>query len=354
MAVPSSGAISIQDLVDEFGGSTPHSISEYYRAGPLVPNVPTNSSIPESGTVTFSDYYGAVNASFISATGGSIATSGDYKVHTFTSAATFTVNDAGNSAGSNSIEYLTVGGGGGSAKGGGAGGGFRTNYPSPATGGLSVSATGYPIAVGAAGAPGGTPNSAIGANGGVSTVSSITSAGGGGGATYDPPSNRTGLAGASGGGGANGGGGGAGNTPPTSPSQGNAGGSSTGFGNGAGGGATSVGGNAVDSPGNYSGGSGGNGTANSITGSPVTYAGGGGGSLQGGVAQPAGAPQGGSGGGGNGAKGKDEFPAGPGPTAATAGTNGLGGGGGGGTPGTGTATPGVSGSGVVIIRYKFQ
>ena len=58
MAVPSSGAVSIQDLVDEFGGSTPHSISEYYRGGSLVPNVSANNSVPTSGAVSLTNFYG--------------------------------------------------------------------------------------------------------------------------------------------------------------------------------------------------------------------------------------------------------------------------------------------------------
>ena len=64
-------------------------------------------------------------ADYVSATGGTITTDGDYKVHTFSSSADFVVNKAGN------VEYLVVAGGGGAGKGdgavGGAGaGGFRT------------------------------------------------------------------------------------------------------------------------------------------------------------------------------------------------------------------------------------
>ena len=55
MAVPSSGAISIQDLVDEFGGSSPHSISEYYRGGGLVPDVSANNSVPTSGAISLTE-----------------------------------------------------------------------------------------------------------------------------------------------------------------------------------------------------------------------------------------------------------------------------------------------------------
>ena len=59
MAVPSSGALDFTDLQDEFGGSNPISISEYYRGGSLVPT--NNTDVPTSGTVALSDFYGAVN-----------------------------------------------------------------------------------------------------------------------------------------------------------------------------------------------------------------------------------------------------------------------------------------------------
>ena len=59
MPCPASGTISIQSLVDEFGGSVPHSMSEYYRNGGLVPG--NNTNVPESGEFSLSDCYSAVN-----------------------------------------------------------------------------------------------------------------------------------------------------------------------------------------------------------------------------------------------------------------------------------------------------
>ena len=59
MGTPASGAISIQDLADEFGGSVPHSLSEYYRNGGLVPF--NNTNIPTSGTISLSNCYAASN-----------------------------------------------------------------------------------------------------------------------------------------------------------------------------------------------------------------------------------------------------------------------------------------------------
>jgi|GEM_PF-2336046 len=49
MTTPASGEISIQDIVDEFGGSAPHALSEYYGAA---------SGVPTSGQITLSDFYG--------------------------------------------------------------------------------------------------------------------------------------------------------------------------------------------------------------------------------------------------------------------------------------------------------
>lgn len=49
MALQSSGAISLNDIRLEFGGSEPHSLSEYYGAA---------SGIPGSGSISFSNFYG--------------------------------------------------------------------------------------------------------------------------------------------------------------------------------------------------------------------------------------------------------------------------------------------------------
>jgi hypothetical protein len=301
-------------------------------------------------------------AEFVAATGGTITTCGNYKIHTFTSPGTFTVSSAGNSSGSNSVDYMVVagGGGGGSARGGGGGaGGFRESVPSPAAwtasplanpnGALPVSVQGYPISVGGGGAgePGPTNNGA-GTQGTPSVFSTITSTGGGGGRDDDSPA--PGNPGTNGGSGGGAGGGanplnisGTGNTPPTSPPQGNNGGSAVGNGpgpigniGGGGGGATQAGFNHT-SPGNE--GKGGAGGTTSISSSSTTYAGGGG---AGAAFSPLGSI-GGPGGGGNGGA--------PG-AAGSNGTTNTGGGAGGGACGANAG--GSGGSGIVIIRYKFQ
>jgi len=282
---------------------------------------------------------------YIVATGGTIVTCGDFKTHVFTGPGTFCVSCAGNSAGSNTVDYLVVAGGGGTGapqgSGGGGAGGYRESSGSASgsysrsplgacVSALPVPATTYPITVGAGGS-----QSTNGNPGSNSVFSTITSAGGGGGGQGGGGCN--GLPGGSGGagGGRNARCGGAGNTPPVSPPQGNNGGaasapasptcSDTG---GGGGGATAAGGNG--SP-NGPGGAGGAGATSSINGTPTTRAGGGGGGSQigsGGAAGP------GGGGGGNTAGG-------------TANT-------GGGAGGASTSGSYAGGSGIVIIRYKFQ
>jgi hypothetical protein len=294
---------------------------------------------------------------FVTATGGTITESGDFKIHTFTGPGTFCVSCAGNPSGSVSVDYMVVAGGGGgyggegaadpsAVTGAGAGaGGFRESSgaasgcytASPLGSGVSalpVSATGYPITVGGGGTAGTAP-SRTGSQGSNSIFSSITSTGGGG------------SAGATGGNGGSGGGvmgrcspgtAGTGNTPPVSPPQGNPGADNSGsnsapYGGSGGGGATAAGG--VNGPGGAAG-TGGAGATTSISASPTAYAGGGGGG-DGFPGTTSGA--GGTGGGGGGSSPYN-------------GTTNTGGGGGGGPATPGAA--GAGGSGVVIIRYKFQ
>ena len=308
--------------------------------------------------------------SFITATGGNTtAQCGNFRIHTFTSPGTFCVSAISSVSAENTVGYLVVaggGGGGGFLGGGGGAGGFREgrNVPidnftaSPLvanapTNAVTITATAYPITVGGGGAgkpaPIAPPAAGQGTQGATSTFSTISSAGGGAGGGGPSP--------AVGGNGGSGGGsagylhptGGSGNTPPVSPPQGNNGGrNSTNpdvpYGAGGGGGAGAVGSN---EPGSTNvGGPGGAGVASSITGSPVTRAGGGGGSTYG-VSSPGGG-SGGSGGGG------DAVNPGVSPTAPGNGTDGTGGGGGGTGEIPATVSAGNGGSGVVIIRYRYQ
>lgn len=59
MTIVSSGQISINDIVAEFGGSGQHGLTEYYRGGSFVTNSSLNTSIPTSGQISLTDFYGA-------------------------------------------------------------------------------------------------------------------------------------------------------------------------------------------------------------------------------------------------------------------------------------------------------
>jgi len=295
--------------------------------------------------------------SFLVATGGTITCCGDYKIHTFTSPGTFTVCSVGSGPTGNKVDYLVVGGGGsGGSWGGGAGGagGYREGLTpgsytaSPlATTALTVTATGFPITVGAGGGGQPYPNRTSASPGSSSTFSTIASAGGGRGAACGTP----GATGGSGGGGyisINSGNGLAGNTPPVSPPQGNNGGNASctpSYAGGGGGGATAVGANSTTS----AAAAGGAGATTNITSSPVAYSGGGGGGSAGPTARPGGA--GGTGGGGTGG-------ASGGQNDGVSGTANRGGGGGGAgattAGGTTAGSGGNGGSGIVVMRYKYK
>ena len=65
-------------------------------------------------------------ATFVTATGGTITTCGNFKIHTFTGPGTFCVSCAGNSIGSNSVDYSVIAGGSGGGYFGGGGGAVVT------------------------------------------------------------------------------------------------------------------------------------------------------------------------------------------------------------------------------------
>jgi len=308
--------------------------------------------------------------SFITATGGTETTCGNFKIHTFTGPGTFTVCSVGNPIGSTTVDYMVVAGGGGGAggytssfgAGGGGAGGFRESsgaasgcYTASPLGAcvsaLPVSVQGYPITVGGGGS-GRTSPAPCGAAGAIacagsnSVFSTITSAGGGAGsmgcsAPCGPHPQKNG-----GSGGGQAGSNciqGTGNTPPVSPPQGNPGGPGTSPGTrlaSGGGGATQVG---QLNPAPNSGGDGGDGATTSISATPTAYAGGGAGGARPNCGGTAGT--GGTGGGGNGGQGS---------TPGSNGTTNTGGGGGGAGPNACNSNGANGGSGIVIIRYKYQ
>ena len=308
---------------------------------------------------------------YIIATGGCITTCGNCKMHTFLSPGTFTVSCASPSAANNLVSYMVVGGGGGGGGDYGAGagaGGFREvvsptspysgspldgypNAPNRVT--VSASPGAYPIIIGGGGTKG--TRDTAGTPGDASSFSTITSAGGGvGGMQACSACSEDGGNGGSGGGARYGPSSvGSGNTPPTSPPQGNNGGAghptnAGGHSAGGGGGAGAVG---ESAPSCCTAGDGGDGVTTSINATPTAYAGGGGGA---GGGSPF--PQAytyGSGGSGGGGAGAIDSPPWPNSKGAAGGVN-TGGGGGGGNLANPTSCGGQGGSGIVIIRYRYQ
>lgn len=216
MTLPSSGQLSINDIAGEFGGSTPHALSEYYRGGPLVPDSATNSGIPASGQIAIGDFYGG---DALAVSGGNIANGlapgNGYVYHTFSSPGTLSI-----SGGSKTVEYLVVAGGApgfgnwtGDAGGAGGAGGVRNgNLPisspvSVTVGGASQNSAFGPVSC-TRGGQGGQRNGQPGGSGGGGTGWDAAR-GGGSGVSGEGNSGGTGAhQGPGGGGGGKGGGGG--------------------------------------------------------------------------------------------------------------------------------------------------
>lgn len=268
-------------------------------------------------------------------TGGTVTTSGGYRIHSFTTMGSSTLSIPSGLSGN--VEALVVAGGGGGgcrhAGGGGAGGVLYNG---------AVSVSGNQTVVVGAGGSGSTGG--VGTNGGNSQFGSLTAIGGGYGSTNGGPASS----GGSGGGGSNnlmgqagtsgqgnrGGNQGCSLSPTSSGCIAGGCGGCYAFGCGGGG----AGGTGIDATGS-NGSAGGAGVAYSISGASVTYGGGGGGGKDG-----TGAYAGGTGGGGAG-----------GTSTAVTGINGTantgGGGGGGGASGATSGNGGNGGSGIVIVRY---
>jgi hypothetical protein len=72
MAIPSANTTNIslgptliptsRSIAGEFSDPDPHSLSEFYRQGPLVPNNAANAGIPTSGPISMSQFNGATSA----------------------------------------------------------------------------------------------------------------------------------------------------------------------------------------------------------------------------------------------------------------------------------------------------
>ena len=263
------------------------------------------------------NYIGLITAISTNAT---VTYVGNYAIHTFLTSGTFTPTSVPVGG---TVDYLIVAGGGagagyGLSGGGGGAGGLLT-------GSISVTSQfSYSLIVGA----GGTGNGSRGSSGSNSTGFSLVSIGGGAGGSH-PSNPQNGLSGGSGGGGSQiDGSGGTG-----TEGQGTAGAGLIYAGGGGGGGKNAAGSNTT-------------GGAGYAWLNGIYYAGGGGAGERAAYSVPQGS--GGIGGGGSG--GNTSSPNGFPGTANTGG----GGGGSGGNNGSASILGGNGGSGIVIIRYRYQ
>jgi hypothetical protein len=315
----------VQNGSDKIGGSTLNAVLEAEGAAVTLVFIDSTQGwlVTDDGLQS-----SASTPAYIAATGGTVVTCGDFKTHIFTGPGTFAVSNSGNAAGSNTVCSTVVAGGGGGGFNTGGGGGAGQVTP---TSGSSVAVQSYTITVGGGGPGQCTGGPAPARDGSVSSFGSIVSATTGKGGLSEPANNAPG---------------GDSGQPFSGGIRGNA---PSGPGSGGGG----AGAGAAGSPGSpfpANGGAGGIGLVQPLappsygtTGpSPGRWFGGGGGG--GGYNGPA-LSSGGAGGGGSGGS------SGP-ANDATAGTVNTGGGGGGGAQSNGVSKAG--GSGIVIIRYKFQ
>ena len=191
--------------------------------------MPIKASFGAGSALGFGSGSGIVRECFICACGGcSTTTDGDFKIHTFNSPGTFTINNFVIEDNSKVNYAIIAGGGGGAApQSGGGGGGFRTNFPSC---GSPVTKAAYGITVGAGGAGKCDSAPGYGDKGASSIAVGLTAAGGGGGMVCAPsaPVNN----GGSGAGGSWNQNGALGNVPDTSPVDGSPQGNNGGQGGG--------------------------------------------------------------------------------------------------------------------------
>lgn len=61
MPLPSSGPMTLTMIAQQYGGSPPHSLSEYYKGGAYVTNTAGNANVPTSGVIRLSNFYGQGN-----------------------------------------------------------------------------------------------------------------------------------------------------------------------------------------------------------------------------------------------------------------------------------------------------
>lgn len=109
MALQTSGAISLNDVQNEFGGSNPIGINEYYGAA---------AGIPTSGQIQLDDFYGAADVPTLTYRGGQTGNSGTYNIGT-PAADRLVVVVCGNNRKGSGLSSVTVNGVGLTVRNGG-------------------------------------------------------------------------------------------------------------------------------------------------------------------------------------------------------------------------------------------
>lgn len=161
MAVP-TGTVTLADIQQEFGGTEPISLSEYYRGGTYVPNGAGTALIPTSGPISMSNFRGAsktVTITYAIIGGGG---AGGFGVGDHGEEYRGTYGAAGGSSSITASEFQTItaaGGAGGQNCGGNRGtygtAGAATVYGAGGAGGSLNARGGAAYAYGAGGGGGG-------------------------------------------------------------------------------------------------------------------------------------------------------------------------------------------------------
>ena len=115
MALQNSGAISLDDIHVEAGGTSGTSAS--------INDTDIRGLIDKSdgATSSFNEFYGASSTTYVGGTGGQTTTSGNFKFHYFNSSGTFSLSRVASGGPSNTVDSIVIAGGGSGAYGGNAG-----------------------------------------------------------------------------------------------------------------------------------------------------------------------------------------------------------------------------------------
>lgn len=190
MPLPASGSIALSQIATEFGGSAPHTLTEYYRGGSLVPNTAHNAAIPTSGAIKLTDFYGG-NA-FVPQT--VTRTSGTGATETAPAGATNVIIAvwAGGGSGGQGLR-TAINPSGYDGTGAGSGGYSQSTYA--ISGGQTLTYT-----VGGGGAPSGVNGVASSVSSGTKTITTMAANPGTGGNPSAAPVNAAGTGGTASGG----------------------------------------------------------------------------------------------------------------------------------------------------------